>query len=124
MAVLAAREAHHAAIALLAHLGIRDRSPARASAAAPELPRRISALRAAAERIAPERTLGVGIDDIDDDAGVLRKFRRRLLADEEGWPDIGADQLLPVRSLDLANPHRKKGRGVVHQDVEPREGIE
>ena len=64
------------------------------------------------------------IDDVDDHAAILRQLGRRLLADEERCAQVGTDQLLPVRSLDLADRDREKGRGVVHQDVEAPEGVE
>jgi hypothetical protein len=55
---------------------------------------------------------------------VLRELGRRLLRDEERRAQVGADQLLPVRGLDFAHRDGEEGRGVVHQYVEPAEGLD
>ena len=63
------------------------------------------------------------VDDVHDGTRVLGELGRRLLADEERRAQVRADQLLPVRRLDVADRHREKGRRIVHQHVQPAEGV-
>src|SRR4030095_1927391 len=74
--------------------------------------------------VAPERTLGMDVDDVDDRARVLRELRSRLLADEERRAQVGADELFPVRKLDGTHLDREEARGVVDEEVEAAETLQ
>ena len=75
----------------------------------------------AVQGVGRERSFGMDVGDIDHRTTCCTQVRCSGLRQKQRRLEIGADQVVPRRQIDLAERCRKKTRGIIHQCVEPPE---
>ena len=74
------------------------------------------------QRIAAQRTLGMDVEDIDDRTVACSQFRRERLRQKQRAAQVGADQRIPGRVVNVADGGGEKIRSIVYQTIETPEG--
>ena len=64
------------------------------------------------------------MEEVDDGASPFDQARQQLVGDGDEAADVGVDHLLPLREVAaLGRPGAERQTGVVHQQIDPGEGL-